>query len=221
MRNVSRTHILAVDWLFDRINSDPKIQTRFVDTKNQLAYILTKGNFTHEEWNHFLRLFNIMNISQFASCHFRSTSSSQTMSKRLIQQERPGEDERVVAKSKRCRRLSFGLQHRWILVHLTARGHSKQKVRIQTVPVKWNLCRKRQRIPLVQDCPATTWRYPRTMLAILRKVYSNVRQKLGRQPGGGIYVPPRTRTSKRSNQCSVFHRNWSKIKVKKYLESIR
>ena len=78
----------------------PKIPINYVDTKNQLADILTKGNFTRNEWNHLLRLFNIMDISQFASSHFSSTSSSQTMSKRLIQQERPGEDERVVAKSK-------------------------------------------------------------------------------------------------------------------------
>ena len=40
MRHVSRTHRVALDWLFDRINLDPK---------NQLADILTKGNFTHDE----------------------------------------------------------------------------------------------------------------------------------------------------------------------------
>ena len=45
MRHVSRTHRVALDWLFDRINLDPKIQIKFIDTKNQLAYILTKGNF--------------------------------------------------------------------------------------------------------------------------------------------------------------------------------
>ena len=31
------------DWLFDRINLDPKISTKYADTKNQLADILTKG----------------------------------------------------------------------------------------------------------------------------------------------------------------------------------
>ena len=41
-----------------------------------------------------------LDISQFASGHLSSTISCQTMSKRLTQQERPGEDERVVAKSK-------------------------------------------------------------------------------------------------------------------------
>ena len=45
MRHVSRTHRVALDWLFDRINLDPKIQIKYVDTKNLLADILTKGSF--------------------------------------------------------------------------------------------------------------------------------------------------------------------------------
>ena len=45
-RDVSRTHRVALDWLFDRINRDPKIQIKYIDTKNQLADFLTKGNFT-------------------------------------------------------------------------------------------------------------------------------------------------------------------------------
>ena len=77
MRHVSRTHRVALDLLFDRINLDPKIQIKYVDTKNQLADILTKGNFTRDEWNHLLSLFNIS--------HFSSTVSSETMAKRLQQ----------------------------------------------------------------------------------------------------------------------------------------
>ena len=42
MRHVSRTHRVALDWLFDRINLDPKIQIKYIDTKNQLADILPK-----------------------------------------------------------------------------------------------------------------------------------------------------------------------------------
>ena len=49
MRHVSRTHRVAQDWLFDRINLDPKIQIRCIDTKHQLADRLTKGNFTRDE----------------------------------------------------------------------------------------------------------------------------------------------------------------------------
>ena len=89
MRHVSRTHRVALDWLFDRINLDPKIQIRYIDTKNQLADILTKGNFTRDEWNHLLCLFNIS--------HFSSTVCSDTMAKRS--QQDSGE-ERVTAKSR-------------------------------------------------------------------------------------------------------------------------
>ena len=42
MRHVSRTQRVALDGLFDRINLDPKIQIKFIDTKNQLADMLTK-----------------------------------------------------------------------------------------------------------------------------------------------------------------------------------
>ena len=49
MRHVSRTRRVAVDWLFDRINLDLEIQIKYVDTKNQLAEILTKSNITTSE----------------------------------------------------------------------------------------------------------------------------------------------------------------------------
>ena len=68
MRHVSRTHRVALDCLFDRIDLDTKIQIKYIDTKNQLADILTKGNFTRDdEWNHLLNLFNISHLS-FAAC---------------------------------------------------------------------------------------------------------------------------------------------------------
>ena len=35
MRHVSRTHRVALDWLFDRINLDPKIQIKYIDTKKR------------------------------------------------------------------------------------------------------------------------------------------------------------------------------------------
>ena len=73
MRHVSRTHRVALDWLFDRINLDSNIQIKYIDTKNQLADILTKGNFTRDEWNYLLSLF-IFSISvlQFALLQWRS-----------------------------------------------------------------------------------------------------------------------------------------------------
>ena len=64
-------------------------KTKYVDTKNQLADILTKGNFTRDEENHLLHLVNIS--------IFGSGSCPQTMSQRM--QQGTGE-ERIVAKSK-------------------------------------------------------------------------------------------------------------------------
>ena len=87
-RHVSRTHRVALDRLFDRINLDPKIQIKYIDTKNQLADILTKGNFTRDEWNHLLCLFDIS--------HFGSTACTAAMAKQA--QQESGE-ERVTAKS--------------------------------------------------------------------------------------------------------------------------
>ena len=91
MSHVSRTHRVALDWLLDGIDLDSKIQIRYVDTKHQLAEILTKGNFTRDEWNNLLHLFHIS--------HFSSTCCAEapnTMAKR--KQEQKGE--RSVAKSK-------------------------------------------------------------------------------------------------------------------------
>ena len=89
MRHVSRTRRVALDWLFDRINLDPKIQIKYIDTKNQLADILTKGSFTRDEWNHLLTLFNIS--------HFSSTACLAAMAKRAQQNSGEG---RVTAKSR-------------------------------------------------------------------------------------------------------------------------
>ena len=70
VRHMSRTHRVALDGLFDRINLDTKIQIKNVDTKNQLADLLTKGSFTRDQWKHLLRLFNIMNFSISSCSHF-------------------------------------------------------------------------------------------------------------------------------------------------------
>ena len=82
MRHVSRTHRVALDWLFDRISFDPKIQIKYVDTKNQLADILTKSSFTRDAWGRLLRFLNIMNFSMFSCNHFLSNRKQSVMSKR-------------------------------------------------------------------------------------------------------------------------------------------
>ena len=90
MRHVSRTHRVALDWLFDRINLDPKIQIKYIDTKNQLADILTKGNFTRDEWNHLLCLFNISHFSSHSVLWY----NGETISTRFRRRKR------VTAKSR-------------------------------------------------------------------------------------------------------------------------
>ena len=83
MRHVSRTHRVELDWLFDRINLDSKIRIKYVDTKNQLGDMLTKGFFTRDEWNYLLRLLKIMNFSMFSCSHFFFSNRTQSaMSKR-------------------------------------------------------------------------------------------------------------------------------------------
>ena len=77
MRQVSRTHRVAFDRLFDRINLDSKIQTRYIDTKHQLADMLTN------EWNNLLHLFNISHFSSTCCAENSSLiSCTNTVAKR-------------------------------------------------------------------------------------------------------------------------------------------
>ena len=50
LRHVSRTHRVDLDWLFERILQDPAISIKYVNTKQQLADIFTKGSFTEATW---------------------------------------------------------------------------------------------------------------------------------------------------------------------------
>ena len=88
MRHVSRTHRVALDWFFDRINLDTKIQIKYIDTKNQLADIL-KG------------ISHVMSGIVCGICsnigHISSTACTAAMEKRA--QEESGEG-RVTAKSR-------------------------------------------------------------------------------------------------------------------------
>ena len=57
---VIKIHRVALDWLFDRINLDPKIQIKYIDTKSQLADILT----TLKQWGNDLNTIQEKNESQ-------------------------------------------------------------------------------------------------------------------------------------------------------------
>ena len=82
------TELLLIGYSIESIWT-PKIQIKYIDTKNQLADIPTKANFTRDEWNHLLCLFNLG--------HFSSTNCSEVMSKRT---QKDSGEERVTAKSK-------------------------------------------------------------------------------------------------------------------------
>ena len=98
MRHVSRIHRVALDWLFERNNLDPKIQIRFFDTKHQLADILTEGHFPRDEWNILLNLFNISHFSSLCcALNFSLNSCPKTMAKRIQEKK---EEDRLAAKSK-------------------------------------------------------------------------------------------------------------------------
>ena len=45
MIRVSRTHRVAPDWLFDRINLDAKIQSKYIDTENPTRRHANQGKF--------------------------------------------------------------------------------------------------------------------------------------------------------------------------------
>ena len=119
MRHVSRTHRVALDCLFDLINLDPKIQIKYIDTQNQLADMLTKGNFTRDERNHLLCLFNIS--------HFSSTVCSEAMAKKVQHNsgERKSHSE-VEANDEPCCKGSLQLCH---LRRQKAQGRKAMKVR--------------------------------------------------------------------------------------------
>ena len=121
MRDVSRTHRVALDWLFDRIILGPKIQNKYIDTKNHLADLLTTGNFTRDEWNHLLCLFNIS--------HFSSTNCSEVMSKRT---QKDAGEETVSAKSKLMRNLVSRCSERNPDVLASTASESPEKTRYES-----------------------------------------------------------------------------------------
>ena len=93
MRHFSRTHRVALVWLFDRINLDPKIQIKNIDTKNQLADILTKGNFTRDDWNHLLNLTSAISALQLALLQWQNELNKDQETYRVFFNFiKPGED---------------------------------------------------------------------------------------------------------------------------------
>ena len=59
MRHVLRTFRVDLDWLFERVRVDPGIFMKYVNTKKQLADLLTKGSFTAAQWAELCQLFSL------------------------------------------------------------------------------------------------------------------------------------------------------------------
>ena len=59
MRHVARTHRVDLDWLWERIRTDPGIFIKYVGTKEQIADMFTKGSFTADQWSKLCRLAQI------------------------------------------------------------------------------------------------------------------------------------------------------------------
>ena len=117
MRHVSRTHRVTLDWLFDRINLDSKIQSKYIDTKNQFADILIKGSFTRDEWNHLQLAISVLTVcsaamakrSQLDSGEERVTAKSKLMMNLVARTSSIVSSSTSVSPVKRC----YGKQDPW------------------------------------------------------------------------------------------------------------
>ena len=87
-RHVSRTHRVALDWLFDRINLEPKIHINFVDAQ-KLADIPIKGSFSRDEWNHLLRLFTRCSLAAIWAILFLIRPESRAPCQREVTKRLP------------------------------------------------------------------------------------------------------------------------------------
>ena len=191
MRYVSRTHRVALDWLFDRINLDPKIQIKYIDTKNQLADILTKGNFTRDEWNHLLCLFNVS--------HFSSTNCLEVMSKRT--QEDAGE-ERVTAKSKVMMNLvsRCSVRDPNVLASIASESPGKTRSESRIILSSWN--EQHQRTGrLVKDAYSSNYSESNTDEKCLLK--SENLTKCWKQEQGDLFVQLSGLFTQHTDRCVV------------------
>ena len=73
MIHVSRTHRVALDWLFDRINLQPKIQIKYVDTKKTTRVDRRKCKRWVELSSFVVKHHDFLNVS---CSHFQQCSDS-------------------------------------------------------------------------------------------------------------------------------------------------
>ena len=153
MRHVSRTHRVVLDWLFDRINLDPRIQIKYVDTKKPTR-------------RHFDERLNIISDSMFSCSHLRNhkKKSNHVQEADGGKGKQGGEDERVVANSRHARHVVSMTLHQSATVpsssssqsleNMTAKSSKRQclagstesevivldaGLRLQGIPCSWSM----------------------------------------------------------------------------------
>ena len=118
------TELLLISCLIESIWT-PRSKSNTLTPRTN-SQTLTKGNFTRDEWNHLLCLFNIS--------HFSSINSLEAMSKRT--QEDAGE-ERVAAKSKPMMKLvsRYSARDPNVLASTASESPGNTKPESQNVPL--------------------------------------------------------------------------------------
>ena len=101
MRHVSRTHRVALDGLFDRINLEPQDPNQTCWHQKPARRLVNQRKFHAWWWCNLLRLFNLMNSSMFSHSRFRSIEKANTMSKR-IHERKTGEEPAVAKPRSTC-----------------------------------------------------------------------------------------------------------------------
>jgi len=59
MRHCARTQRVDLDWLFERLLKDKNIRIEYVNTKQQMADMFTKGSFSASTWSTLCKLLNV------------------------------------------------------------------------------------------------------------------------------------------------------------------
>ena len=75
-------------WMFMSVFRTSQIQIKYVDTKNQLADMLTKGSFSRDVWNHLTRLLNIASFSLYSCSHVSDFLSDDQVRKQSAMSKR-------------------------------------------------------------------------------------------------------------------------------------
>ena len=77
LRHVARTHRVNLDWLFERIKQDMGVHIKYVGTKEQIADMFTKGNFTADAWRKLCRLSQIGDLSEITTSEISITPDAE------------------------------------------------------------------------------------------------------------------------------------------------